>query len=218
LKRRNHKPDFKAKVVLEVLREEKPLSEIASKYSINPNLVRRWKTEAVENMAVVFEDSNKEIKALEAEYEVKIDALYKEIGQLTTELSWFKKNLNSSLSRVEKQSLIDWNHPDISVTQQCQLLDLNRSTLYYKPIEPSPEEIKIKHRIDEIYTEFPFYGYRKITEQLKKDGFKIGTTAVRRHMREMGIMAIYPAPNTSKRNIEHKGISLSIARIINYQA
>jgi putative transposase len=81
---------------------------------------------------------------------------------------------------------------------------LNRTTLYYKPAEPSEEEIKIKHRIDEIYTEFPYYGYRRITEQLKKDGFEIGTTAVRRHMHEMGIMAIYPVPNTSKRNMEHK--------------
>lgn len=108
------------------------------------------------------------------------------------------------MSRVEKQSLIDWHHRDISVSRQCQLLDLNRTTLYYKPAEPSEEEIKIKHRIDEIYTEFPYYGYRRITEQLKKDGFEIGTTAVRRHMHEMGIMAIYPVPNTSKRNMEHK--------------
>jgi len=108
------------------------------------------------------------------------------------------------LSRVEKQSLIDWHHQDVSVSRQCQLLNLNRTTLYYKPAEPSEEEIKIKHRIDEIYTEFPYYGYRRITEQLKKDGFEIGTTAVRRHMHEMGIMAIYPVPNTSKRNMEHK--------------
>ena len=108
------------------------------------------------------------------------------------------------MSRVEKQSLIDWHHQDVSVSRQCQLLNLNRTTLYYKPAEPSEEEIKIKHRIDEIYTEFPYYGYRRITEQLKKDGFEIGTTAVRRHMHEMGIMAIYPVPNTSKRNMEHK--------------
>ena len=91
MKHRNHKPDFKAKAVLEVLQEEKSLSEIASKYSINPNLLRRWKTQAIENMALIFEDGNKEIKAIEAEYQGKIDVLYKEIGQLTTELSWLKK-------------------------------------------------------------------------------------------------------------------------------
>lgn len=115
-----------------------------------------------------------------------------------------QKNLNSSLSRVENQSLIDWGNRDISVNRQCQLLDLNRTTLHYKPVEPSEEEIKIKHRIDEIYREFPYYGYRRITKQLKKDGFETGTTAVRRHMHEMGITTIYPVPNTSKRNMEHK--------------
>ncbi len=91
MKRRNHKPEFKAKVVVEVLREELSINEIAAKYELNPNLVRRWKSEAIDNMATVFEDKNKKANKLKKEYEKKINNMYNEIGKLTIELSWIKK-------------------------------------------------------------------------------------------------------------------------------
>jgi transposase len=91
VKRRNHKPEFKAKVVVEVLREELSINEIAAKYELNPNLVRRWKSEAIDNMATVFEDKNKKANKLKKEYEKKINNMYNEIGKLTIELSWIKK-------------------------------------------------------------------------------------------------------------------------------
>jgi putative transposase len=76
---------------------------------------------------------------------------------------------------------------------------VSRSSLYYQPRAPSAEEIALKHRIDEIYTQYPFYGSRRITEQLRRDGWEINRKAVQRHMREMGLEAIYPGPNLSKR-------------------
>lgn len=69
---------------------------------------------------------------------------------------------------------------------------------------PSPEEIAIKHRIDEIYTEHPYYGSRRITAQLRREGLEVNRKAVQRHMREMGIAGICPGPNLSKRNQQHK--------------
>src|SRR5699024_12883625 len=57
-----------------------------------------------------------------------------------------------------------------SVSQQAELLGVNRSSLYYKPVQPSQEEVDIKHRIDEIYTKFPYFGSRKITETLHAKG------------------------------------------------
>lgn len=69
---------------------------------------------------------------------------------------------------------------------------------------PSPKEIAIKHRIDEIYTEHPYYGSRRITAQLRREGFEINRKAVQRHMREMGIVGICPGPNLSKRNQQHQ--------------
>lgn len=83
-------------------------------------------------------------------------------------------------------------------------MGLNRSSLYYKPVRPTPEEIALKHRIDEIYTEYPFYGSRRITAQLRREGYVVNRKAVQRHMREMGITAIYPGPNLSRRHIEHR--------------
>lgn len=90
------------------------------------------------------------------------------------------------------------------LSTQAELLGLSRSSLYYQPAPPSIEELAIKHRIDEIYTACPFYGTRRITEQLRREEVVVNRKAVQRHMREMGIAAIYPGPNLSKRNQEHK--------------
>lgn len=95
--------------------------------------------------------------------------------------------------------LIDWEQKELPISTQAQLLHLNRSSLYYQPVPPSPEEIACKHRIDEIFTACPYYGYRKIAAQLHREGKAINEKTVAKYMREMGIMAIYPGPNLSKR-------------------
>lgn len=86
---------------------------------------------------------------------------------------------------------------------QADLLSLSRASLYYQPVGPSPEELALKRRIDEIYTAHPFYGSRKIVVVLQPD-FIVNRKAVQRHMREMGLAGIVPGPNLSKRNIAHK--------------
>jgi putative transposase len=100
--------------------------------------------------------------------------------------------------------MVDWDDPEMPVSWQANLLGINRSSLYYKPVQPSLEEVTIKHRIDEIYTKFPFLGSRKIAEILQNKGVNINRKRVQRHMREMGIQAIYPGPNLSKRNLQHR--------------
>jgi putative transposase len=82
-------------------------------------------------------------------------------------------------------------------------LDINRSSIYYKPVGISPEELRFKRRIDEIYTKHPYYGSRRITASLKREGFNINRKAVQRHMREMGISGVCPGPNLSRRNHQH---------------
>jgi putative transposase len=100
--------------------------------------------------------------------------------------------------------MIERDNPRMPLAAQTQLLSLSRSSLYYKPIEPTPEEIAIKHRIDEIYTKYPFYGSRRITQQLGREGWLINRKAVQRHMREMGLYGITPGPNLSKRHQAHQ--------------
>jgi len=79
------------------------------------------------------------------------------------------------------------------------LLGLNRSSLYYQPVAPSSADLALKRRIDEIYTAHPFYGVRRITAQLHVEGQLVNHKAVARQMRVMGLTAIYPGPNLSKR-------------------
>ena len=95
--------------------------------------------------------------------------------------------------------MVEWEQRELPVRTQAELLSLNRSGLYYQPALPSAEEVALKHRIDEVYTEHPYYGYRKITAQLQREGMQINHKAVARHMREMGLAALYPGPNLSKR-------------------
>lgn len=100
--------------------------------------------------------------------------------------------------------MIDWDCSELTLTAQAELLGLNRSGLYYNPREPSEEEIRLKHRIDEIYTMYPFYGSRRITAQLKVESFLVNRKAVQAHMREMGIEGICPGPNLSKRDLQNR--------------
>jgi len=95
--------------------------------------------------------------------------------------------------------LIERDHAALSLTAQAELLGISRASLYYQPRVPPPEEVAIKHRIDQIYTAYPFYGSRKITEELQPDFRPINRKRVQRYMREMGISAICPGPNLSKR-------------------
>jgi len=87
---------------------------------------------------------------------------------------------------------------------QAELLGLNRSHLYYQPGGPTAKEIAVKHRIDEIYTAHPYYGSRRITAQLCREGQAISRPTVQCYMREMGIAGISPGPNLSQRAVAHK--------------
>lgn len=86
-----------------------------------------------------------------------------------------------------------------SLRAQSQMLGLNRSGLYYRPLPPSQEELRLKRRIDEVYTARPFYGVRRITVALQQEGWRVNHKAVARHMREMGLCAIVPGPHLSRR-------------------
>ncbi len=108
------------------------------------------------------------------------------------------------MSRAERVALVERAHPEVPLSVQAALLGVSRSSLYYQPRQPSPEEVALKHRIDEIYTESPFYGSRRVTAVLRREGTVLNRKAVQRHMREMGIAGVHPGPNASKRAMEHR--------------
>ena len=91
----------------------------------------------------------------------------------------------------------------LSVTQQCNLLDLSRSGVYYKPVPLSEKDMKLMRQIDEIHLMYPFYGSRKIRNELWLRGYDVGRDRVRRLMRRMGIEALYIKPRLSLAHPEH---------------
>lgn len=93
---------------------------------------------------------------------------------------------------------------ELPLSLQAELLGISRSSLYYQPRSPSLEEISIKHRIDELYTDYPFYGSRRMAAQLQREGMEVNRKAVQRHMREMGIQAVFPGPNLSRRRLKEQ--------------
>src|SRR5439155_8783407 len=84
-----------------------------------------------------------------------------------------------------------------SVRRQCELLGLNRSTLYYQPAPETEESLRLMRRIDAEYTAHPFCGSRKITRWLRQHGETVNRKRVQRLMRLMGLEAIYPKPRLS---------------------
>lgn len=109
-----------------------------------------------------------------------------------------------SLTRDERLKLVEREDPELPLIIQADLLSLGRSSLYYRAVAPSAQELRVKHRIDEIYTAYPFYGSRRICVQLKREGLVINRKAVQRHMREMGIAGIAPGPNLSRRQLAQR--------------
>ena len=86
---------------------------------------------------------------------------------------------------------------EVTVSRQAQLLGLSRASVYYRARPVSAADLKLMRRIDELHLEIPFYGARKLAEQLRREGEPIGRKHVRTLMRRMGIEAIYRKPRTS---------------------
>ena len=89
--RKQYSAEMKAQIVLEILKEEKSITELASEYNMHPNQLSRWKREALDNFHQLFKDGSKDRKKMKTEYEAKINELYSEVGRLTTQLNWLKK-------------------------------------------------------------------------------------------------------------------------------
>jgi putative transposase len=93
---------------------------------------------------------------------------------------------------------VEWNQvAELPLARQAQLLSLSRGSLYYKPRPTGEREVKIKHRLDELYTEHPFLGSRKIVAILAGEGTPIGRHTIRGYRAEMGLEALYPKPKLS---------------------
>ncbi len=101
-------------------------------------------------------------------------------------------------------TMIDKNYEDLSISEQCNILEVNRSTYYYKPVEESPKILELMNKIDELYTAHPTLGSRGIRDQLNLKGIIVNRKKVQRLMEKMGLRAIIAKKNLSKANYQHK--------------
>jgi putative transposase len=108
------------------------------------------------------------------------------------------------MSRGKRKAMITRDHPDLSLSQQCRLVSISRSSFYYAPKGESEENLCLMRRIDELFMKYPFYGSRQMMRHLRREGVCIGRHRVRRLMRLMGLQAIYQAPRTSTPHPKHK--------------
>jgi putative transposase len=197
----------KTKIVLELLREEQTIAQLATKYAVTAKSIHNWKAQFLANASLAIEPAKvvseykEELKAKEDE----ITQLQKALGKATIRADWAEGKLKS-LDYKTRKALIK-SELYISIADQCEILGVSRSNLYYQPKEVSREAIMIMHTIDEIYTDSSEYGYRQIHQQLTQEyGFHIGKERVLKYMNTMGIQAIHPRKKklTSIKDLEHK--------------
>jgi len=108
------------------------------------------------------------------------------------------------LTRSAKRSAIDASGDGPSIERQCELLGLSRSSFYYHETEVSAEDRRLMSEIDKIHTAWPFFGVRRVTAYLRREGQSINPKRVRRLMRAMGLEAIYPKPRLSIGDASHR--------------
>lgn len=202
--RKVYTAEFKAKVVLDVLKDDQTISQLSVKYGVTPKNINNWKKVFLEN-AVIAMDPSKSVVQYKKEIEElqdKVEGYAKKVGQLTLEKDFLEGKLES-LGLSDKKLLIDPEHK-LSISRQCKLLKTSRTSLYYTPIVNSNKD-KIKAKLVEIHEEISCYGYLKAHQQLLEDGYNVCANTVQKYRKELGLKAVLAVkkPNLSEPNKEH---------------
>ncbi|WP_443137072.1 IS3 family transposase, partial [Marinovum sp. PR37] len=199
-KRKQHAPEFKAKVALEALKGEETAAELASRFGVHPTMIHQWKRALLEGASGVFERGSRKKPEIDEE---QVKELHAKIGELAVANSFLERKLKA-LGREVRRGMIEPDHPDLSIGQQCKLLSIARSSFYYTPKGESEQNLGLMRQIDEQFLETPFFGVRQMTWHLRNDGHTVNEKRIRRLMRLMGLMPIYQKPNTSRPAKGHK--------------
>src|SRR5262249_4977897 len=141
-KRKSHTAAFKAQVALAAHKGDRTVNELAGHYGVHPTLIHAWKKQLVQGAEEIF---GSPAKPASADAEARQAELFEQIGRLKMELEWFKKS--QGLSCESRRSWVEVGHPALSIRHQCELLGLNRSSLYYEPTGESAENLRLMRRI-----------------------------------------------------------------------
>ena len=192
--RRNFSAKFKSDLVIELLKGEKDFNTLAVENNIQPNLLRNWKKEFLDNASVVFDDKREENLKEKLAEERKEKSEYAKVD-------WLKKNLKKFADLTTRVNLVQnlLLTKELPISVGANLLDINRTSIYYKGTPVSEAELACKEIIDHFHTDNPAWGARQMSAQLKARGYHVGRRKTRRYMNEMDIYPIYPKMNLSKR-------------------
>jgi len=205
--------EFKTRLVLELLKENKTLTQIASENNITPKNLQNWKKVFLQNVEIAMEPAKavKEYKEENIKLQAKLDEYTKVVGQLTVEKDWAVGKLKS-LDLSSKKLIIDKSvHKIISVSKQCKLIEYNRSNLFYSPVINNKKQT-IKDEIVNIFEDIPCYGYLKVHQELLERGHNVCMNIVREYRKQLGLRAILAVrpPNTSWANTQHPKYSYKL--------
>ena len=104
------------------------------------------------------------------------------------------------MSVARRRQIIGENHSQLSLVRQCDLM----KSYYYRPKTESEFNLELMRVIDEQYLKTPWYGSRQMRRYLRRQGYRVNRKRIRRLLRKMGLVAVAPAPNTSRRHPQHK--------------
>jgi putative transposase len=179
---------------------EKTLTELSAEFGVHPTMISNWKQELVKRASELFARGSK-AAAVEDAQKV-IDDLHRKIGQLQSRVR-FSCRAARHLPSAERRAMIA-PEAGLSISRQCTLLGIARSSFYYRPRPESAAELELLKRLDRIFTDCPVYGSRRLQVALLREGISMGRRRVRRLMRKLGLWAVRPKRNTSKRHPGHK--------------
>lgn len=134
----------KTKIVLELLKEDQTINQLATKYQITAKSIQNWKKQFLENASLAFEPAKvvQEFKDEIKSKDEEIVELQKQLGKSVVEKEWLSKKLESSVSLNKRKTLVE-NGLELTKTTQCKLLSISRATHYYKAVPVSEQNLKI---------------------------------------------------------------------------
>ena len=197
-KRKQYSAVFKARVALAAIRGDGTIAELASRYGIHPNMISKWKRQAVDGVKASFLSGGSRPVDQDA---VDQDAAGED-RRAGGGAGFFIQGLRS-MSVGRRRRMVDRASPALSVSRQSVLLGVSRRSVYYTPRGESDFNLRGMRAMDEQYLSAPWYGSRQMARALRRMGYCVGRKRVRRLMRVMGLRSLAPGPNTSRRSPAH---------------